>query len=442
MKIVESAKRRIAKFLGKMTKRGAKAWSYDDAPDPRQEAKVKHSMNSILYAIELGLTSNQATLRDVEKMTESLGSLTKRLVPETISDTTLDTEVQRLDSEYLQKKLIGRVRGFHRSKMLEPFGLPCGVATVDGKNLATLQHDANGSGHKRSRKNDKWHLSKAEEQRKGKSYYLMPALRVALTSSEAKPCIYQLPLPAGTGETSMFSRLLSEIHREYGRSKMFKIIDGDAGLTSLRNANLVVETGYEYVFGLKGNQGELFTEAAALLLPLAEKEKPEVETPWEVRSGTKIRRRLWRTEEMASMENSVGKWTHLNQTWLVRQETKDSSGNIEIEDRYFVTSLQWKFLTPAQILFLVRNHWGIEIAFNALDLQWKEDAGRWCTRGDSVWALGILRLLAYNTAQMLRCRRLRKKKPDGTRAPLISWRQLFKEIERSFELDLECSYTG
>ncbi len=145
---------------------------------------------------------------------------------------------------------------------------------------------------------------------------------------------------------------------------------------------------------------------------------------------------------MTGMETSPGIWTHLRQTWLVRQETRGRGGAIEVEDRFFITSLAWDYLTPAQILLLVRNHWAVEVTFNSLDLQWNEDAGPWCTRGTAIWGLGLLRLLAYNTAQLLRRRRLRDKKPDAMWAAPMSWRSLFKAIEKSFELDAEVLCTG
>lgn len=438
MKRSEPAKLRVQKFLAKQMTSGAKGWGYTDAPDPRQQGKVEHPMDSVLWAMELGLTSNQPTFRDVEEMTESLGPWARTLVPASISDTTLDTEAQRLDADYLLSKLVLRVRGFQRDKMLNPVGLPCGVATIDGKNLATLDHDAGGTGHERSTTNEKWHLSKVEESERGKAYYLMPALRATLTSAEAKPCIYQLPLPPGVGESRMFAEMFARLRESYGHGRMFQIIDGDAGLTSLANATVVVEAAYHYVFGLKGNQPELFAEAQTLLLLLTKTQEPELQTPWESRNGHWIRRSLWRTDEMMGMENSVGTWTHLRQTWLVRQETRRPGGTIEVEDRLFITSVAWDYLTPAQILLLVRNHWGVENdSFNSLDVQWREDAGPWCTRGAAIWALGVLRLLAYNTAQMLRRRRLRQKKPDATWAAPMSWRSLFKAIEKSFEFGAE-----
>lgn len=436
MKKPEPAKKRIQRFLLKQTKGEAKGWNYTDAPDPRQQAKVAHLMPSVLWALELGLTSNQPTLRDVEEMTQSLGPWAHSLVPTAISDTTLYTEAQRLEPAYLHEKLVQRIRDLHRAKMLQPVGLPCGVATVDGKNLATLEHDAAGTAHERSSQNEKWHLSKGQEATRGESYFLMPALRATLSSAEAALCIYQLALPPGSGESTMFPDTVAGLRAAYGHSEMFRIIDVDAGLTSIGNANVVIEAGYEYVLGLKGNQPELMGEAKALLLPQSETKEPEIRTPWESRNGRRIRRSLWRTDEMAGFENSVGRWTHLRQTWLVRQETRSPGGKLEVEDRFFLTSLERDFLNASEILLLVRRHWAVENdCFNSMDLQWREDAGPWCTQGLAIWALGLLRLMAYNTAQILRRRKLRKKRLDGTRPEPMSWRSLFKAIDRALEID-------
>jgi len=433
---------RVQRFLAKRARNKKKGWDYSDAPDPRQEAKVTLSMESILWALELGLLSNQPTLRDVETLNERLG-WARTLVSASISDSTLDTEARRLDPAYLTDKLKRRVRDLYRSKMLAPVGLPCGIATVDGKNLATLNHDAGGTGHARSSENKKWHRSKKQEAKLGTDYYLMLALRATLTSAEAKPCIDQIALPPGAGESTMVPAMVEALDHAYGQSGMFSVVDGDAGLTSLANADLVDAKGYGYIFGLKGNQPELFAEAQALLEPKAKLDPVEAETPWERRNGKRIRRRLWRTDEMAGIENSVGSWNHLRQTWLVRQDTEDSHGNVEVEDRYFISSLLWNYFKPHQILLAVRNHWSVENdTFNSLDLQWREDSGPWCTQGLAVWALGILRLMAYNTAQLMRRRRLRKKTDGGALRAPMSWRSLFKIIESALKLDITAACLG
>jgi hypothetical protein len=409
-------------------------WDFSDAPDHRQERKVTHAQKHIVNGLLLGLTANKPTLRDVEEMTQDLRLSFRALVPAPLSDTTLDTESRRLDVEYLTGKLVQQVREDFRAKTLAPVGLPCGVVTVDGKNLATLDHDAGGAGHARSQENEKWHRPGSA---RSEEYFLVPVLRAALTSAEARPIVYQQTLPPGSGEATAFCELVDNLHRAYGRSGMLEVIEGDAGLVSLSNADHVNELGYTYIFGLKGNQPELYEEARRLLEPQADGEAPEAETRWERREGKRIRRLLWRTAEMAGIENSVGQWTHLRQTWLVRQETEHPDGAVKVEDRYFVTSALWNYFKPAQILGLVRNHWRVENdCFNSLDVQWREDFGIWCTKGDAVLGLSLLRVMAYNLAQQLRRRRLRRKAEDGSFQEPLSWRSLFKAIMLTLETAL------
>lgn len=120
-------------------------------------------------------------------------------------------------------------------------------------------------------------------------------------------------------------------------------------------------------------------------------------------------------------------------SWLVRQETKLKDGTIvDVEDRFFISSVLWNYLKPAQILILVRNHWGIENdAFNSLDLQWHEDHGPWCTQGNAVWTLGLLRLMAYNLVQYLRKRSLRRTDEHGRWREPLSWRRVFRKVRRA-----------
>ena len=119
----------------------------------------------------------------------------------------------------------------------------------------------------------------------------------------------------------------------------------------------------------------------------------------------------------------------------MKQETEHADGAVDVEDRYFITSLTWNRLSPHQILTLVRGHWGVENdGFNSLDLQWKEDHGPWVTKGRAVWVLGVLRLMAYNVVQYLRKRRLRRKNEAGARwREPMSWRQMFKVITKVVE---------
>ena len=142
--------------------------------------------------------------------------------------------------------------------MLGPAGLPCGVVTVDGKNLATLDHNANRTGHRRTKDDKRWRAKKPEGSRASEPYWLTLGLRATLTSAEAKPCIYQQRIPRGRGGTTLSPKLVDALHRAYGRSGMFEIIDGDSGFASLGNVNHVDALGYGYVFALRRAIGITF----------------------------------------------------------------------------------------------------------------------------------------------------------------------------------------
>jgi len=148
------------------------------------------------------------------------------------------------------------------------------------------------------------------------------------------------------------------------------------------------------------------------------------------KSGSvEIKRQLWRTNALNGFENSVGKWSHLQQVWLVRQITRDKAGKTTCEDSYFLTSLPWDELGAWQILTYVRAHWVIENeVFGSLDMQWLEDSGTWCTQCNAVWALGVLRMMAYCIVQCMRRRNCRTRRGRQTWYNPIAWRTLFEHI--------------
>jgi predicted transposase YbfD/YdcC len=160
----------------------------------------------------------------------------------------------------------------------------------------------------------------------------------------------------------------------------------------------VYASGRSYLLALKNPQKELVIEAERVL---ARRRKPDATTPWERYRGKRIRRLLFRTNEMAGYHE----WTHLRQVWRVRQET-DDNGKVTVEERYFLTSLTPGQTTDEIPLHAVRAHWGIENCGNwTMDTQWLEDDCPWVSK--AVETVSLLRLLAYNVLMRLRTRHLR-----------------------------------
>lgn len=412
---------RVEKFLRRLVKN--RAFQFWDAPEPRQISKVKHSIESIIRGLLGGLLANQPTLRRLEAHCGS-GSLLDS--SKQISDTTMHEMVPRLDESYLLQKLVAQVKHLHRKKMVKRPDLPFSAIAIDGKNQGTLSHDAGGRAQSISAKGaEKW----AVQSHAAAGQYVCPVLRATLISSEQRLAMYQMPVPAETGEAAVFADFLNQLEAAYGRTDLIDVITGDAGLCSLNNADAVAAKNLTYVFGLKGNQKSLLEAAQGFLQEKAAGHPPEAQTPWEKAHGTQIKRQLWRTRELQNFTNTVGTWTHLQQAWLVRQKTRSESGVEVIEDRYFVTNMAPGYATPKQMLTLIRAHWRIENdTFNSLDVQWGEDSMPWCAKGCAVWVLGLLRLMAYNIMQHLRRCHLRPKTGTITEMACLTWRDVFAAI--------------
>ena len=413
---LQAKDRRVQRFVARHRK--APAFRWQDMTDPRDRRGRRWELGQLLDAAFDGMLAGCRTLRDVEALTEELGGDGRGRVPRRVPDTTLYEVLEDLSIEELRGKLRQQVRTLWRAKSVEPQGLPCGVMSVDGKTIGVLEHDADGTAQK----------SHSERRPDGRPYWLARVLRAALTSSAARVALDQAPVPPETNEMGTFASFFDALVESY--DPLFEVVTVDAGLTSRAHADRIHAADKAYVMAIKGPQPELLAEAKRLLDP-RQKEAPDAETPWERASGKEVRRRLWRTAEIAGYHD----WTHLQQAWRIAQETRSSDGNVEVEERYFLTSLRPGRLTPTQSLLVVRGHWGIENdCFWSLDMQWREDDGPWSTRGRAVEVLGLLRLMAYNLLQLVRKRHLRERRPDGELAAPPAWRRVFEWVRQALRL--------
>ena len=326
MRISNGKIQRFLRFL-----RRSKAGRLDAVPDPRQ-GTTKHPWPRILECLTFGLVLNLRTLREVEDLSEELYGRAGR-----ISDTTFDQALRTVDDQALQVNLVEQIRALHRSKRLGQMkGIPLKILVLDGKNQATLTHDGQGRGHRRTSDTAKWFGSAAE----GLPYWIAPALRAVLVSTPSTPCVLQYALPPGGGESDNVPAFVDALHSAYGKSGLAEVMMMDAGLASLANANHITARGYAYIMGLKENQPMLLEEARRLLSLQASEQSPEYSTPWEQRGRYKMRRHIWRTEQIKGVSNTVGEWTHLREAWLILQETFDPiEDQTTYDTRYFITSV-------------------------------------------------------------------------------------------------------
>jgi hypothetical protein len=163
-------------------------------------------------------------------------------------DTTLYRLLAQQSPVGLEETLFSQVRDLVTCKVVRNDRFPVGVMSFDGKGTWSRVDGEKLPGAMQS-------AYDAE----GFSVQTFSALRAALTSSSACPCVGQRIIGSQGRRVHGFRELLPKVCEELGGQ--FRIVTGDAGLCARENAELVTSLGRWYVFGLKGNQPYLHAPA-------------------------------------------------------------------------------------------------------------------------------------------------------------------------------------
>jgi hypothetical protein len=358
--------------------------------DPRSRRGRRWDFNPLMFAVFFGLLANRGSLRGAEDLTEWGGPLMRRFVKGRVPDSTLYDLVSKLGPEGLREQLHAQVYDLWRAKSLEPVGLPCSVVAIDGKTALS------GPGHQ----GPDPAVCQVSHPKDRPASWQLRVVRSCLISAAGNPAIDQVAIPASTNEMGIFPEVFASLEAAYGAR--LEVYSMDSGYCSLGNASLVHTRLKGYIFVLKQNQPELLREAERVL---GHEQVPERSSEWEAYKGGQVRYHLWRSTQMAGYLE----WKHLEQVWRVDREVR-KGGQRSVETRYFVTNVHRGRFTPQQTLEVVRRHWMIENGCNwTLDVIWDEDTKAWCTKGQAIEVLGLLRLMAYNVVARLRCRYLKGK---------------------------------
>lgn len=386
------------------------------------------NLQPLLIAPVVGIAAGLKSLAQTEKLTEEMSlSMRRKLgIPRRIPDTTMRNTLVKLDPEEFRKALRRQTKAAHRRKALMPAGFPFGVVAIDGKYTAI----------------DAWDDEYSQRQSataQHDAYGLVRTFNCSLVSSRAKVCIDSSPIPSHTNEMGQFPKVLDALVDTYKRSRMFAMVSVDAGSCSEENGRRVIEHGLDYIFGLKGGQPTLLTEARALLARRTPDEADAVTV--DIRGREEITRRLYMTTEMDGFLN----WTHLRTTLRVESEKVNiDTGEVVEQDeddvnRYFISSLPGERLTSAQWLKLVRMHWGVENnCHNTWDVALEEDNHPWIVADPKgTLNLMILRRLAYNMLALFRSVTQRSEEKRMT-----SWKDILRWVYNTLIAARETDLAG
>jgi hypothetical protein len=398
-------KRRIVGVLSKRLREAG----LDDVEDPRDQRGRRWKLGTLLGAAVLGLVAGCKSLLEVEALTEDLSPAARQRfgLERRVPDTTLHNLLWQLQPPQVLPVMHRVVRAAHRRHALDSDELPFGVVSLDGKNTAVPTCD------------DYYAQRQTHEQ--GHCLGMVRTISAVLVSCPARPYLHVTPVPASTNEMGIFTRAFDELMSVYRRADLFRVVVYDAGACSKDNAAHVRDHGLHYVFGLKGTQPTLLDEAQRLL---AERTAEQCDAWTEDLDHGTIIRRVYLSEIGSGYDG----WESLRTVVRVQTETRDAAGRvIKCEERYFISSLPLRRLTPAQWLLLIRRHWRVETAHQILDTAFDEDAHPWivaCPRATVVVA--ILRRMAYTLVSLFRSVTQR-----STEARAMPWKRLLRHVSNT-----------
>ena len=160
-----------------------------------------------------------------------------------------------------------------------------------------------------------------------------------------------------------------------------KVVIGDAMHTQRQLSIQIVASGGNFVWVVKDNQANTRRAIEQLFAP--EAPLPGLGCPpMDFRSAKTVEKQAGRLEErtitVSSMLNGYLDWPHLGQVFrLDRRFTDLSTGVVECEVRYGITSLSAQIADPKRLLKIVRSEWGIENGLHyRRDVTFQEDQTR------------------------------------------------------------------
>lgn len=379
-------------------------------PDPRDRRGRRWSFAPLMMSLWLGILTNRQSLQGIERLSCSLLGKTYGIWRR-ISDSTLWDLLGKLCAAAVRAQLVEMVRRMHRMKAFES-DFPLRVVSIDGK---VTHSEERVNVYCQRRNNDGW------------VDYLWRRLNAVLISSPLLPIVMQVPIRARTNEVGALMGMVEALQKAYGHSSLFDTLMFDSGFASLGHMHKIRQAHLHFIVAIKDNQPELHREILRLFKRRFQG-RFEVEMAWEKYQGEVIRRRLWRTEQIAGY---LG-WP-IAQAWVLEQTTRHKDGTEKVELRCFVTSVEGKVLSGQQIVWLIRQHWGIENGVHwTVDKVWQEDRMPWCRKGEAVEVIDLLRAMALNVLHYLRYRHLRSPRKRTWTAPpwgkLAAWREMIEEV--------------
>jgi predicted transposase YbfD/YdcC len=141
------------------------------------------------------------------------------------------------------------------------------------------------------------------------------------------------------------------------------VISGDANFASRKLSLSILQAQGDYLWMIKENQKQMYQDLQTLFEPASIRPGWSA-PPTDFRSASSLDKRHGRLERrritVSSLLASYSPWPGLMQVFQVERERTNALGETERKVQYGITSLLTSQASPKRLLWLVRDHWGIE----------------------------------------------------------------------------------
>lgn len=166
-------------------------------------------------------------------------------------------------------------------------------------------------------------------------------------------------------------------------------------------ADKIIEKGGNYIFSLKGNQGNLSDDVTVYF----QKEILSNDTcliDYDKGHGRIETRKCFVSHDVQWLKDRNKNWQSI-QSIICIESTRNIKNKMTIEYRYYISSLTE---TPKKMLESIRSHWAIENSLHwVLDMSFFDDQSR-IRDGNAPHIVAILRHIAFNLLQLVKTEKL------------------------------------
>lgn len=174
------------------------------------------------------------------------------------------------------------------------------------------------------------------------------------------------------------------------------IITIDAMGCQFEIGELIVKKEGQYIFSLKGNQGNFFDDIQTFLNESKQIEKLEKCEDYDKGHGRIEKRTCWVCQDVSWLREAHPRWKSIKS--IIRIDSvRDIKGKITTETRLYVSSM---VATPEKFLSAIRSHWAIENSLHwVLDMAFDDDHSR-IRKQNAPQVMAVVRHIALNLLQL------------------------------------------